>query len=430
MYEGLAESHRRRGHSLLILGRPEAARASYQKSVAIEEWLVDKLQDKRLAGQFARSLNALGNALLLDGRGGSAVPAYEKAVALLTPLGDGDGQGEAALAASQYALGNALLAQGKASLASGHYQAAIAGQARILQKDTSSHGLTALAASWVNMGNCLLSQQKLEAAASHFDKAVELHGRLSESKTATELALVLALAYNNRGVIRRIQGQPDAAIADFGEAERIVSQSSGRPPDSEFAIASAGRRASEAPEVTLDVAAGLSEKTIEILPRTRLVEQGRRKSYAVVRAMSLKNLGNTRLAQGNPQGALGNFQKAAEEYASLVEIDEQKDLAAPFARTLSPIAWVYATHPDPAIRNGEKAKQYASKACELTDWKSIHPLEALAAACAETGSFAQAIKWQQLALDGAPVERKPDVRARLELYRSGKPYRTSTPKGS
>jgi tetratricopeptide (TPR) repeat protein len=144
--------------------------------------------------------------------------------------------------------------------------------------------------------------------------------------------------------------------------------------------------------------------------------------------MSRKNLAYARLAQGKGEEAVANLQKAVEIYANLVDVDGQKDLAAQYARALNPLAWVYATSPDPRIRNGQKAKEYAFKACELTDWKGFLSLEALAAASAESGTFSEAIKWQEWAIDCAPLERRPDLRSRLELYRSGKPYHVPTTK--
>ena len=50
-------------------------------------------------------------------------------------------------------------------------------------------------------------------------------------------------------------------------------------------------------------------------------------------------------------------------------------------------------------------------------------LDPLAAACAETGDFDAAVKWEEKAIDLAPDGvKKDDYRARLELYRAGKPY--------
>ena len=49
-------------------------------------------------------------------------------------------------------------------------------------------------------------------------------------------------------------------------------------------------------------------------------------------------------------------------------------------------------------------------------------IDTLAAALAETGDFAQAVTWQERAIE---LNKSPDKEeeARLELYRKGQPYR-------
>jgi hypothetical protein len=49
--------------------------------------------------------------------------------------------------------------------------------------------------------------------------------------------------------------------------------------------------------------------------------------------------------------------------------------------------------------------------------------DALAAAHAETGNFQEAVKWQEKALMKCPETYKKEFGGRLDLYRSGKPYR-------
>jgi len=88
-----------------------------------------------------------------------------------------------------------------------------------------------------------------------------------------------------------------------------------------------------------------------------------------------------------------------------------------------------ATFPDAEFRDGAKAVENATKACELTTWKNAWFVNTLAAAYAEAGDFNSAVKWQKKAIDlldkascsGYPV----DFEARLKLYQSGKPYRKS-----
>jgi hypothetical protein len=88
-------------------------------------------------------------------------------------------------------------------------------------------------------------------------------------------------------------------------------------------------------------------------------------------------------------------------------------------------AWILATCPEGKVRDGKRAIQMATKACELTDWKSGRELSILAAAYAENGQFDEAVRYQTKALED-PVYRGPagdGFRKRLELYQQKKPYR-------
>jgi hypothetical protein len=84
--------------------------------------------------------------------------------------------------------------------------------------------------------------------------------------------------------------------------------------------------------------------------------------------------------------------------------------------------------PEEKIRDRKRAIRMATRACELTDWKSGWTLNTLAAVCAEAGQFEEAVRYQTKALED-PAYRGPagDVfRQRLELYKRKKPFRQNT----
>jgi tetratricopeptide (TPR) repeat protein len=86
-------------------------------------------------------------------------------------------------------------------------------------------------------------------------------------------------------------------------------------------------------------------------------------------------------------------------------------------------AWILATHPAAELRNGARAVELATKACELTKWKDASYLDTLAAAYAERGQFDKAVEWQEKAVSLALEADKGGYQARLALYKSGQAYR-------
>lgn len=93
------------------------------------------------------------------------------------------------------------------------------------------------------------------------------------------------------------------------------------------------------------------------------------------------------------------------------------------------LAWMQATCPEVELRDGKKAAELATQACELTDWKNTWFIDTLAAAYAETGDFDSAVKWQKKAIALAEEKNQTtDVKKfndRLKLYELGKPFHES-----
>jgi tetratricopeptide (TPR) repeat protein len=80
----------------------------------------------------------------------------------------------------------------------------------------------------------------------------------------------------------------------------------------------------------------------------------------------------------------GEYSKAAAGYAKAIQLDPKyADGYQYFARFL-------ACCPEDARRDGAKAVEYASKACELTEWKDAECLGTLAAAYAEVKDYGKA----------------------------------------
>jgi tetratricopeptide (TPR) repeat protein len=93
------------------------------------------------------------------------------------------------------------------------------------------------------------------------------------------------------------------------------------------------------------------------------------------------------------------------------------------------LARLLATCPDDQARDGKRAIEYATTACERTGWKDPLCLDTLAAAYAEAGQFEEAVRYQTRALEDPALKSdlRTAARGRLELYRQKKPFRDPGP---
>lgn len=140
----------------------------------------------------------------------------------------------------------------------------------------------------------------------------------------------------------------------------------------------------------------------------------------------------------------GEARKWNEEYGKAInDFDEAIRLDPKYALAYDYRAWLWATCPDARYRDGKKAFESATRACELANWAVEDHIDTLAAACAEVGDFDAAVKWQTKAIEmytqhfpaeirqtdrlgGRGVIFTPttlvEKRSRLTLYRQRKPF--------
>ncbi len=78
-------------------------------------------------------------------------------------------------------------------------------------------------------------------------------------------------------------------------------------------------------------------------------------------------------------------------------------------KVLTWLAWVLATAPDDAVRNGREALDLAQRRGELAGASDPAFLDTLAAAYAEAGSFSEAAKTASQAVDLAQRRRQPEL---------------------
>jgi tetratricopeptide (TPR) repeat protein len=121
--------------------------------------------------------------------------------------------------------------------------------------------------------------------------------------------------------------------------------------------------------------------------------------------------------RGNAYETSGNLEKAVADYEEAVRLDPEDE------DTRIHLAWILATDPAEDYRDGKRALELATQAVALTDGRHWRALDVMAAACAETGGFADAEKYARQSLELAPADQRDAIQKRLKRYRSSEPYR-------
>ncbi|MCC6232416.1 MAG: hypothetical protein IT580_07210, partial [Verrucomicrobiales bacterium] len=420
-YEALASDFHRQGNEAMENGKAAVALAHHQAARRIRTWLVERGQQQASEPGLAASHARCGDAALLDGQGVLAQESYLRAAELLERLvSRGDDEGFVyAFAVARANLGNVALVAGDPEAALQWYGKAIEGL-EPMSKAAGRPGLRSqLARASFNRGNALLGLQRLDAAIQDFTVAITLQAGEPDE---------LALSFNNRGVARRARGDVNGAATDFEAALTALQSSMPSKSAPAESLVPEDVATHLEPRLRLDVVVGFSENAIEVLTRPRPAVRSSENERAVAVAVAARNRAYAALVQGQSEVALPHFENSASTYSSLVGREGQRDLTPQLAASFASLAWFLATQPESSLRRGARAREYAWQACELSEWKDFAPLDALAAACAETGDFAGAAKWQAKATDSAPAARKPELYARLRLYQSGTPYRAPKPR--
>jgi hypothetical protein len=88
------------------------------------------------------------------------------------------------------------------------------------------------------------------------------------------------------------------------------------------------------------------------------------------------------------------------------------------------LAWLLATSPNGALRDGKQAEKLATKACQLTVWSNPNFIDTLAAACAEAGEFDDALKWENYSLSRSNITQEETLQGKghLTLFQAHRPY--------
>lgn len=165
-------------------------------------------------------------------------------------------------------------------------------------------------------------------------------------------------------------------------------------------------------------AAGLMYMGSAIAAQGRIGEAARYIEQAIALDPNLPEayalLGEAYLDDGRVHDGLRMLNRAIESMPSNVPV-------------LNRLAWLLATAPDDAIRDGTRALQLASAASAMTGHQDPIVLDTLAAALAETGRFAEAVatidRAAMLAANAGNTAIAAELRTRIAVYQMGRSLR-------
>lgn len=204
---------------------------------------------------------------------------------------------------------------------------------------------------------------------------------LADCNEALRLDPGRAHYWNNRGNIWRAKGDTVKAIADFNQAVRI-------DPDYQAAYKNRGNVWSD--RGAFDKAVTDYTEALRLDPKD---------------ADACNNRGSMWMQQGQ-------YDKAIADWNQAMTLDSTSPLPC------NNLAWLLASCPDRKYRDGKRAVELATRACELGGWKNAGDIDTLATAYSETGDLENAVKWQTKAIELAPEPKKAGYRKTLEQYRS------------
>jgi tetratricopeptide (TPR) repeat protein len=294
---------------------------------------------------------------------------------------------------------------------------------------------------YVGRGYAWIAKTEYDKALSDFNEAIRLDPKVAEfyagrgnawigkreyDKALADFNAVSRLnpkdpsAYYNRGLARFAKGEYDKAISDCNEAIRI---------DPQYAVAYAFRGGVWLFKGDKEKALADFNEAIRLNPKdgSAYINRGglweAKREYDKALAdfdeaiiwLNSKSP-NAYVSRGDVWRAKGDNGKALADYNEAIR------LAPKTASPWNARAWLAATCAEAKYRNGKKAVEDATRACDLTGTKTWDYLYILAAAYAEAGAFDAAVKWEEKSIELAPENDKANLRSRLALYKAHKPY--------
>ena len=372
--------------------KPDCAEAHYNLALAMAgrgqvDWAIAHYQKAlEIKPVYAEAYNNFAVTLAGCGQVDEAIAHFQKALEIKPDYAE-----------AHYNLGVVLAGHGQIDSAIAHYQQAL----EVKPDDAEAHYNLALALSGRGQFNSAIThyRKSLEIKPNYADahndlgNALSGRGQFGEAITHYQKALEIkpdyADAHYNLALALSGRGQVDPAIAHYQKALEIKPDYTKACNNLAAALASCGQ---------IDEAIVHFQKALKIEPD--YVDARRNLSVVLsARESILKTLAQRREA---------------------IRVKPSD------AALLNDTAWMLATNPNASIRNGAEAVELAQRALKLSGNEPAI-LGTLAAAYAEAGRFPEAVQTAEQAarLAAAKADRMlaEQIRACLELYNSGKPYR-------
>jgi tetratricopeptide (TPR) repeat protein len=334
-------------------------------------------------------------------------------------------------------------ARGMYHLLKKDYDKATADFSKVLEQNPADNDVIA------ELAESLTAEKKYDDAIKQVEKIIDANPKA-------------AVGYTARARIKVLQGKEDEGLADLNKALEL------QPKDVAALLIRArfyyGKKEFDKAKADVDQALKLRPGMVQgILMQTELAAQKGNYEEAIenMRMMATADpmnpvwklqIAQLLSADKRPRAAIKIASEILEDDAANasalrirgdanLSIGKHKEAVADLEASLKQdpknpsllnnVAWVLSTSPDDGVRNGKRAVELATLACEETEYKRPHIISTLAAAYAETGDFDNAVKWSTKAveLSGEAGENKPEaevedqLKKELESYKEKKPFR-------
>jgi tetratricopeptide (TPR) repeat protein len=255
----------------------------------------------------------------------------------------------------------------------------------------------------------------------------DLQGALAHFREAARIAPLFHDAHNKLGITLGALGHYDEAVAELREGIRLRDSGEARHNlahtyEKQGRIPEAMRAYEEALEKDPDLLLSLTRYGALLVAAGRVGEAEpylRRALRLRPDAIEVRRLLAAGLTAGN------RADDGVREYREILARDPN-DLDA-----LVNVAWIRATHADPARRDGAEAVRLAERARDHSPEPQAVVFSTLAAAYAEAGRFAEAVTAGERAVALALAANERDAaqryRAQLDSYRRDRPFHFAAP---